>query len=83
MSAPPVTVTVDGREVSVEPGTSVAVAVLAAGSGAFRQSVTGEARGVLCGMGICFECRVTVNGVSHRRSCILPCEPGMVVETGG
>ncbi len=39
---------------------------------AFRLSVTGEARAPLCGMGICFECRVTINGQAHSRSCQIP-----------
>jgi sarcosine oxidase subunit alpha len=32
-------------------------------------------------MGICFECRATVDGVAHRRTCQLLCHSGMVVET--
>ncbi|MGI4758451.1 MAG: 2Fe-2S iron-sulfur cluster-binding protein [Janthinobacterium lividum] len=32
-------------------------------------------------MGICFECRATVNGVAQRRTCQILCEPGMLVET--
>ena len=59
----------------------VAAAVLQAGVVSFRRSVTGEARGPLCGMGICFECRVTVNGAAHVRSCQTLCEDGMDVRT--
>jgi sarcosine oxidase subunit alpha len=44
-------------------------------------SVTGEPRAPLCGMGICFECRATINGFAHRRSCQVLCEPGMDVRT--
>lgn len=72
--------TVNGSAVDVIPGTSVAVAV--ARAGAFcRTSVAGEPRSVLCGMGICFECRVTINGRPHCRSCQILCEPGMSVST--
>ena len=46
-----------------------------------RTSVSGKPRGPLCGMGICFECRVTINGISHCRSCQILCEPGMDVST--
>ena len=53
---------VDGRSVRVAPGVSVAAAVLNAGK-ACRESVTGERRAALCGMGICFECRVEIDGV--------------------
>ena len=62
-------------------GTKVAAAVLQAGVTSFRRSVSGEARGPLCGMGICYECRVTVNGVAHVRSCQTLCENEMDVRT--
>ena len=76
-------VTVNGRAVEVAEGAMVSAAVALAGVTAFRRSVTGEPRAPLCGMGICFECRVTVNGRAHVRSCQLPCEPGMEVRTDG
>ncbi|HEY3579109.1 MAG TPA: 2Fe-2S iron-sulfur cluster-binding protein [Pyrinomonadaceae bacterium] len=59
----------------------VTAAVLEAGTTSFRRSVTGEPRGPLCGMGICFECRVTIDGVAHVRSCQTLCENGMDVRT--
>ena len=52
-----VTVTVNGAPVVVLSGTTVAVAIVMAGQ-ACRRSVSGEPRGPLCGMGICFECCV-------------------------
>jgi predicted molibdopterin-dependent oxidoreductase YjgC len=67
--------------VSVPAGSMVAAAILEAGVSMLRRSVTGEARGPLCGMGICFECRVNVNGVAHVRSCQTLCENGMDVRT--
>jgi sarcosine oxidase subunit alpha len=76
----PVTVTVNGASVVVASGATVAAAVMMAGQ-ACRISVNGEPRGPLCGMGICFECRVLVNGNPHVRSCQVLCEPGMDVET--
>lgn len=75
------TLTVDGASIAVSPGTSVAAAVLIAGAGA-RTSVSGELRAPLCGMGICFECRVSINGVPHQRSCQILCQPDMHVVTG-
>ncbi|HEX5889104.1 MAG TPA: 2Fe-2S iron-sulfur cluster-binding protein [Pyrinomonadaceae bacterium] len=78
-----ITLKVNELPVSVPTGSMVAAAVLAAGVTSFRRSVTGEARGPLCGMGICFECRVTVNGVAHVRSCQTLCENGMDVRTDG
>ena len=76
-----ITLKVNETPVSVPAGSMVSAAVLQAGVSSFRRSVTGEARGPLCGMGICFECRVTVNGVAHVRSCQTLCENGMDVRT--
>jgi sarcosine oxidase subunit alpha len=76
-----VALTVNGAAIIVAPGTTVAAAVVMSGSGT-RTSVGGEVRGPLCGMGICFECRVTIDGVSHQRSCQILCQPGFRVTTG-
>jgi sarcosine oxidase subunit alpha len=75
-----VTAMVNHVPVVVPAGTTVAVAIVLAGQ-ACRTSVTGEPRGPLCGMGICFECRVTINGQLHCRSCQVLCEQGMEVDT--
>jgi sarcosine oxidase subunit alpha len=32
-------------------------------------------------MGTCYECRVTINGIPHERSCLIRCRPGMVIRT--
>jgi len=74
------TVTVNGTPVLVSPGATVAVVVMIAGRPC-RISTTGEPRGPLCGMGICFECRAVINGIPHSRSCQLLCEPDMDVRT--
>jgi sarcosine oxidase subunit alpha len=76
-----ITLKVNNVPVSVARGSMVTAAVLQAGVTMFRRSVTGEARGPLCGMGICFECRVTIDGVAHMRSCQTLCENGMDVRT--
>ena len=77
-----VTLTVNGAPVEVPAGSTVAVAVAIAGSASlFRKSVTGEPRAALCGMGICYECRVAINGIPHCRSCQILCEAGMKVKT--
>lgn len=61
---------------------TVAVALLMAGETTFRRSVSGEPRAPLCGMGICFECRVTIDGHAHARSCQIPVREGMEIRTG-
>ena len=79
---PEVTIQINGREFSVAHQTSVAAAILQTGHTKFRTSVTGHPRAALCGMGICYECRVTINGNSHARSCQILCQPGMKIVTG-
>jgi D-hydroxyproline dehydrogenase subunit gamma len=76
-----VRLTVNGREVRVPAGTIVAAAIANAGVGMYRRSVQGEPRAPLCGMGICFECRVTIDGRAHCLSCQTVCEEGMMVVT--
>lgn len=74
--------TIDNIEVTAEDGTTVAAAISNAGVAAFRTSVTAQPRGPVCGMGICFECRVTIDGVRHERSCNDIVAEGMEVVTG-
>ncbi len=76
-----ITLFINNESLTVAAGTSVAVAVLRANVTTLRRSVSGEARAPLCGMGVCFECRVTINGAAHARSCQIVCEPGMRVTT--
>jgi len=77
-----VQLTINGVPVRMPRGSTVAAAVLLAGHPGFRRSVSGEARGPLCGMGICFECCVAVDGRQHVRSCQLLCREGMEVTLG-
>jgi sarcosine oxidase subunit alpha len=76
-----ITLTVNRIPIAVDEGTTVAAAISNAGLNKFRESVKGEARGPLCGMGICFECRVTIDGVGHQRGCVVNAAEGMEVET--
>ena len=75
-----VMIQINGVPVPMPQGSVVASALLQE-EVACRRSVTGEPRAALCGMGICFECRATIDGVAHRRTCQLICRDGMVVET--
>ena len=77
-----VKLSVNGTPVEVPRGTTVAVAVMITGTSLLRRSVSGEPRGPLCGMGICFECRVTVDDIPHCRSCQTLCTDGMQVIAG-
>jgi len=79
--AEPVTLIVNGRPVRAERGDSVAAVLLSHGTWQFHRSVSGEPRGPLCGMGICFECLVTVDGVPQVRACLEQVADGMRIET--
>jgi len=73
---------VDGREIEALPGLTVAAALLRAGVTSWRRTrVTGEPRGVFCGIGVCFDCLVTVNDRPNQRACITAVHPGDVVRT--
>jgi sarcosine oxidase subunit alpha len=76
-------VVVNGVSVTMPAGSMVSAAILKTGVTEFRRSVTGEPRGPLCGMGRCFECRVTIDGEAHCRSCQTICRDGMDVRTDG
>lgn len=53
----------------------------AAGAAITRRSVSGMLRGPLCGMGVCQECRVTIDGRAHQLACQTLCASGMQVLT--
>jgi sarcosine oxidase subunit alpha len=72
---------INGQPLTVAHGTVVAAAIAQAGVRTFRRSVSGQPRGPLCGMGTCLECRVTINGQPHSRSCQTLCAEGMEVRT--
>ncbi len=69
----------DGRAIPVAPGATIAAALIAAGERVLRQSRLGDPRGVFCGMGICQECLVTVDGRPGQRACMTVARPGMRV----
>jgi predicted molibdopterin-dependent oxidoreductase YjgC len=74
---------VDGQPVEAYAGETVAAVLLAVGRRSFRHTDKGHVpRGLFCGMGICFDCLVTVDGVPNVRACMTPVQTGMVVETG-
>lgn len=76
-----ISITVNGRSIAVPAGTTALAAILSTGAASIRRSVSGAPRGPLCGMGICFECRATVNRRRHSRTCEILCAPGMDIRT--
>ena len=72
---------IDGGVVRVKAGSSVAAALrVAGGTGIARSSVSGQARAPFCGMGVCQECRVQIDG-RRMLACQTVCAEGMQVET--
>lgn len=71
----------DGVQMTAYPGDTLAGALYAAGKRSWRQSRPGDERGLLCGMGICFDCVLSVDGVPNVRACQTLVRDGMVVVT--
>lgn len=71
--------TFDGRPMAARPGQSVAAALTDAGERTFRTTGKGAPRGIFCGMGVCQDCLVTVDGIPNRRACMTAVEPGLAV----
>jgi predicted molibdopterin-dependent oxidoreductase YjgC len=77
---PLVHLTVDGAPVEAYLGESVAAALMAHdGELATRTTAGGEPRGLFCGMGVCFDCLVVVDGVPNTRACVTWVRDGMDV----
>ena len=70
---------VDGISVPARPGQTIAAALLAAGVRAWRRTPSGAPRGLFCGMGVCFDCVVSVDSLPGQRACITPALRGMHV----
>lgn len=72
-------ITIDGVSRVVEPGLSVAAALVAIGDAGFSRSKSGAPRGIFCGMGACHDCLVTIDGRTSQRACMSPVVDGMAV----
>ena len=70
----------EGEQVRASKGDSIAAALLNAGKLVLGERINGQPRGAYCGMGICSECLVTINGQRGLRACLQVAEPGLVVE---
>jgi predicted molibdopterin-dependent oxidoreductase YjgC len=74
-----VTLALDGRPITAYEGESVATALLAEGYIATRRTRTGARRGIYCGIGLCFDCLLIVDGVPNTRACVTWVREGMDV----
>ncbi|WP_083506575.1 (2Fe-2S)-binding protein [Leucobacter sp. G161] len=71
--------TFEGEPIACAPGASVAAALIATGKNAWRETRTGASRGLFCGIGVCFDCLVDIDGESGQRACMIPLADGMDV----
>jgi len=73
---------VDGEKVTAFQGETIAAALTASGRRTFRRTKKkNEPRGMYCGIGLCFECRMEINGVPNTRACQTLVTPGCQVKT--
>ena len=77
---PDVAIKVNGVVVEACEGETIAVAVMAASGLTLRNHESGEPRGYFCGMGVCFDCVMTVDGVANTRTCVTWVRDGMTVD---
>ena len=76
-----ITIVVNGQACAAYEGETVHAALLAAGYRVLRKtSKSGHPRGIFCGMGVCYDCLVTINGVSNQRACMTPVEDRMEIQ---
>ncbi len=76
-----VTIFVNGEPLAVDAAASVAAVLLAARGPGLRITERLRApRGMFCGMGICFECLVTIDGRSGQRACMTSVRQGIRIE---
>jgi hypothetical protein len=76
---PRVTILLDGEPVEAFEGETVAAVLLASGQITTRRTPGGEPRGIFCGMGVCFDCLMIVDGVPNTRVCMTWVREGLDV----
>ena len=77
-----VTISVDGTPTEGRPGQTIAGVLLTSGRSVWRRTSRGSApRGLFCGIGVCFDCLVEVDGRPDQRACLVPARPGAVIRT--
>ncbi|MFI1375990.1 (2Fe-2S)-binding protein [Streptomyces longwoodensis] len=75
-------IVVDGEPLPFTEGQTIAAALVAAGRVAWRTTrINQRPRGVFCGIGVCFDCLVTIDGIGGQRACLVPARPDMTVTT--
>jgi aerobic-type carbon monoxide dehydrogenase small subunit (CoxS/CutS family) len=81
MSQSSIEFTFDDQTITAISGQSIGAALLAANQRTLRKTrFNNKDRGVFCGIGVCFDCLVVVDGVSNQRACLIEAKPGMKVQ---
>jgi len=75
-----VRISVDGERAEAFEGESVAAAIMAGGELPLRRTEAMDPRGYYCGMGVCFDCVMVIDGVPNTRTCVTWVREGMTVE---
>jgi len=72
----------DGKAIPAFDGETVAAAIFATGKRDLRISANlSEKRSLYCGIGVCYECVMTINDIPNVRSCQTLVKDGMIVKT--
>lgn len=73
---------VDGEKLVAYEGETIAAVVMAAGKRTFRHTPKkNHPRGMYCGIGLCHECLMVIDGVPNTRACQTLATPGCRVQT--
>ncbi|RAX45370.1 (2Fe-2S)-binding protein [Arthrobacter sp. AQ5-06] len=76
-----VTVSFDGRPIRTSAGQSVGAALVTNGITAWRDTRRrARPRGLFCGIGVCFDCLVAVDGIPNQRACLVEVREGMDIK---
>ena len=76
-----ISVKINDQILVINSGMSVAAALALSGNPVTRTSLTDQARAPVCGMGVCMECRVNIDGRAHQLACQIMCLDGMQITT--
>ena len=76
-----ITITFDGLALAARRGETLAATLAAAGITALRTTRRGELRGLFCGMGVCQDCLVEVDGRQNERACMTKVEGPLTVHS--
>ena len=75
-----IVLTFDGQPITAFVGDSVGAALTRAGVRAWRTTrKDARPRGLFCGIGICYDCLLTIDGSTNQRACVVPATDGMEV----